>query len=433
MLPDFHPDFLNEMRFILPGDAYQHWLGAYQYPAVRGLRPNILKTDTQELHQTFSNLNVSPLADEMLILNATDHLGRHPYFHGGLFYIQDPSASMVVPAMEIGEGDHVADLCAAPGGKSTQILSALGGTGFLLSNEFDRARSRILHSNLERWGHDNFAMTQQPTNRLAQRFPQMFDKVLVDAPCSGEGLYRKQPTAVQYYSANNIQKCQQLQLAILEDAYHMVRCEGEITYSTCTFNRAENEDVIISFLDSHPDCECLKLELPLANSGFGKVGQQVARYFTSPLGEGHFIAKLKVHRHGTQALPLVRKPVRISDPCLDLDGDCAVFNEQQTYVSQGALLASGTGWLTQGIEVYDHHRYAHSLALSARRRFNRTLEVDEDEALDYLYGLSLEKTRGGIHLVCYRGHPLGFVKGVENRLNNLYPKGLRNMRRTWIE
>lgn len=264
MLP---PDFLDRMQWML-GDEYEAFLDALGQERYQALRLNTLKiglngrnaADLPEGDPGFAHLSKVPWAEDCYYYEASDQPGKHPCHAAGVYYIQEPSAMAPAELLGVGPGERVLDLCAAPGGKSTQIAAKLGGEGFLLCNEIHPARAKVLSENVERLGIANAYVTNETPERLAQLFPEYFDKILVDAPCSGEGMFRKNETACEEWSRENVAMCAERQDAILDCAAGMLKPGGKLVYSTCTFAPAENEGSVSRFLGRHADYRLLPID-----------------------------------------------------------------------------------------------------------------------------------------------------------------------------
>lgn len=283
--------FLARMKRQL-GDQYEAFLASYAGGRTYGLRFNPLKADRQDfLKKVPFALRDVPWADEGFYYEADVQPGRHALHDAGLYYIQEPSAMAAVPALDPGPGDRVLDLCAAPGGKSTQIAGRMKGIGLLVSNEIIPARAKILSQNIERMGVTNCVVCRESPERLAEAFPEFFDKILVDAPCSGEGMFRKDDTAVIEWSEENVAMCAARQRNILQQAARMLRPGGTLVYSTCTYSEAENEDVINGFLDDHPEFKTEEAGplFDIEHAAYGMVRLWPHRIE----GEGHFVARLR--------------------------------------------------------------------------------------------------------------------------------------------
>lgn len=254
--------FLDRMQAML-GKEYEAFLAGFERETYRALRVNPLKwADPRGSGQEGQPFHLTPVSWEGhgYYYDPSDQPGRHPYHEAGAYYIQEPSAQAAVPLMEVCPGDKVLDLCAAPGGKSTQIAAALQGKGLLVSNEVHPARAKVLSENLERMGVRNACVLNENVTRLSEKFPEYFDRILVDAPCSGEGMFRKSETARAEWSPENVELCAARQDEILDHAAAMLRPGGRLVYSTCTFAPRENEGSVSRFLKRHPDFVLLPID-----------------------------------------------------------------------------------------------------------------------------------------------------------------------------
>ena len=278
----------------------------FSYPgqgAVRGASVNALRCTPQQFAALADfPLEASPFCASAFVVPQPDWKpGRHPYHHAGAFYAQEPSASAPAALLDVHPGMRVADLCAAPGGKTSQLAAALAGQGVLLANEFVAARAEVLRQNLERMGVTNAIVTNEDTARLAAAYPGQFDRILVDAPCSGEGMFRKESVAVTQYDQPLLDRCAALGAEILENAAAMLAPGGILVYSTCTFAPGEDEGQIAAFLARHPEFTLCDL----SGCGFGQPGEgnrtgdyplqaeYCRRIWPCDGGEGHFMAKLQ--------------------------------------------------------------------------------------------------------------------------------------------
>ena len=248
------PSAFKERMERMLGNEYGAFLQSYEKERSRGLRLNRLKTDRGTfLEKAPFSLQRIPWTEEGYYYGADDRPGLHPYHGAGVYYIQEPSAMAAVSLLDPRPGERILDLCAAPGGKTTQIASLMAGEGLLISNEIHPARAKILSRNVERMGISNAIVTNEEAERLADAFPAFFDRILVDAPCSGEGMFRKEEEAVKEWSPQNVQRCAARQRTLLRFAASMLKPGGWIVYSTCTFAPEENEGTILDFLSANPD------------------------------------------------------------------------------------------------------------------------------------------------------------------------------------
>ena len=275
-------EFEKKMKAFL-GNEWDDFLYSYDNNRFQALRFNTLKVQSpEERMRILKALRISSdkkvsWANEAYYFDENVRPGKHPYHEMGLYYIQEPSAMSAAALLAPKPGMRVLDLCAAPGGKSTQLATYLGDSGLLVSNEINTQRSRILSQNIERMGIKNAIVTNEDSFVLASHFPGFFNAIQVDAPCSGEGMFRKLPEAIEQWSMENVAICAARQKEILDNAAVMLKPGGTIVYSTCTFSKEENEDVIEYFLERHPDFTLEEME----------------RFWPHKVdGEGHFVAKL---------------------------------------------------------------------------------------------------------------------------------------------
>ncbi len=446
MLPQ---PFVERMRSLLGPEA-DRFLASYQQPRSHGLRVNTQKVDPAELTRRLPfHLEPVPWCPSGFYYEAADQPGKHPYHAAGLYYLQDPSAMAVAEVAAPSPGERVLDLCAAPGGKTTHLLNLLQGGGLLVANELYPGRAKILVENLERWGAENVVVTATEPGELARRFGPFFDCIVVDAPCSGEGMFRKDPQATDYWSVRHVQECALLQADILQSAYELLAPGGRLVYSTCTFSPEENEQNVAAILRRHPDLELRPARLHaswqpgIADSASNL--QQTARLWPHHLsGEGHFLALL--HKPGQVAeRPMSKQAAggKAPDALLQFCHEHLQFTPEGPFIQYGDFLYqlpqaelphfSGLrvprpGWplgeLRKGRFVPSH-----ALALSCRPdmvRLSLELEASGQAVQDYLRGHTLPADLpNGWALVTVDGFALGWGKVVGGVLKNHYPKGLR--------
>ncbi|MCI9080164.1 MAG: RNA methyltransferase [Lachnospiraceae bacterium] len=277
--------FIERMKIIL-GNGYNSFISSYNEEKQPGLRINTLKLNIKERDRLPFHLVNVPWAEEGFYYNQDERPGRHPLHEAGVYYIQEPSAMSVASLLEPGEGDFVCDLCAAPGGKSTHIAGRLNGRGLLVANEISASRAKILSQNIERLGIYNALVCNEPPDRMAGHFPEFFDKILVDAPCSGEGMFRKDTTAVEEWSIENVRMCAARQKEILNCAARMLKPGGVLVYSTCTFSPDEDEDMLVWFLREHKE---YKVQDWKASGMAGSIREQEIKDNIPDSGETGFI------------------------------------------------------------------------------------------------------------------------------------------------
>ncbi|KLU59472.1 ribosomal RNA small subunit methyltransferase F [Peptococcaceae bacterium CEB3] len=289
------PQPFQERMSALLGTEYPAFAASYEAPRTNGLRVNTLKINPGSFQERgLFALEPIPWAKDGFYYDYREQPGRHPYHGAGVYYLQEPSAMAAVSYLDPRPGERILDLAAAPGGKSTQIACLLQQRGLLWANEIDSSRARILALNLDRWGACNVIVSNESPRRLAEHLPEYFDRVLLDAPCSGEGMFRKNPSAVREWSPENVRACAQRQGLILESAACLLKPGGRLVYSTCTFSPAENEETILSFLAKHPEFSPLELPDPTPDFVHSPGLPGAVRLYPHRLrGEGHFIAALQ--------------------------------------------------------------------------------------------------------------------------------------------
>ncbi len=251
--------FLNRMKAFL-GDEYNDFLSSYDKPRYAGIRVNTLKID-EDAFRAISPFELRPIpwCETGYYVDEGLKPGKHPYYHAGLYYIQEPSAMAPAEVLAVEPGDRVLDLCAAPGGKSTQIAAKLKGQGLLVTNDISAERTKALAKNMELYGVRNAVVLNETPERIAQAFPRFFNKILIDAPCSGEGMFRKDEDMARQWERHSVAKCTLMQQDILMTAAALLSPGGRIVYSTCTFAPEENEARIAEFLERNPDFEVIPL------------------------------------------------------------------------------------------------------------------------------------------------------------------------------
>lgn len=438
-------DFLFRMKSLL-GDEYNDFLKFYESDNFRGLRVNTLKCSSEKLKCLLDfELVKTPFCDEgFYIPQSVASLGNNPLHHAGAFYIQEPSATSVVTMLDVQKNDYVLDLCAAPGGKSTQIGAKLDGTGLLWSNEVVRNRANVLLSNIERMGIKNAVVSNCRPEILCNSLAGRFDKVLVDAPCSGEGMFRKNCDAQSQWSAEHVRSCAARQLLILNSAKNTVKDGGIMVYSTCTFSYEENEGVISRFLSKNPD-----FELVDSNVTFGRPALDYARrIFPMDGGEGHFAAKLR--KKGVLSDNYISKcsKNKVDDEIFNFydklffgrpfGDNISVVNDKIFILPENFNFdIKGLQILRAGIllgEIVKRRIEPHHSAFMAAKmnecKSYVDFDVNSDQIASYLRGeeTTVSADIKGYTAVCVNGVTTGFGKATDTRLKNKYPKGLRVLR-----
>ena len=455
-------EFEKKMKAFL-GNEWDDFLYSYDNNRFQALRFNTLKVQShEEIMRILMVLEISSdkrvsWANEAYYFDENVRPGKHPYHEMGLYYIQEPSAMSAAALLAPKPGMRVLDLCAAPGGKSTQLATYLGDSGLLVSNEINTQRSRILSQNIERMGIKNAIVTNEDSFVLASHFPGFFNAIQVDAPCSGEGMFRKLPEAIEQWSMENVAICAARQKEILDNAAVMLKPGGTIVYSTCTFSKEENEDVIEYFLERHPDFTLEEME----------------RFWPHKVdGEGHFVAKLvrrgcvdtdlkadrktkknknSKNRKNETKPALTKENMKLLSEFLDetISEDMAAWIKNSRLVMFGEQLyrlpdmevdIKGLKVQRAGLHIgeFKKQRFepSHSLALALKLNDAKNLVEltwDDPQTTGFFNGqsvmLSDEQTaecKKGWALVCVDGYPAGWGKVNGAQVKNHYPKGLRN-------
>lgn len=461
--------FLAEMKTLL-GVEYDRYINSFREEWKPGLRVNTLKLQPERLKEMVP-WKLEPVAwtekgfyyDE----GAEPKPSKHPFYYGGLYYLQEPSAMAPAAMLPVTLGDKVLDLCGAPGGKSTELASKLQGEGLLVANDISYSRARALLKNLELAGAANICVTSESPEQLAKVWPEFFDKILVDAPCSGEGMFRREVSMVRDWTDKGPAYYGPLQRQIMESAVGMLKPGGLLLYSTCTFSRYENEETVLSVLEKHPEMELVKLDLskaPGSCDGAGLSG--CMRLFPHRLkGEGHFLALLRKGKGGSSFADSSKKEASqrkfiaeipdkdtyskagerqkdlknfLSDITMKLDMSRVVIHQEQVYyLPQGLEWKLPLRFLRTGLLMGEIKKgrfepsQALAMALKADQYSNvLRLKEGDQRILRYLKGetLSLAKEESllaGWSLVVMDEFPLGWCKGMGMSLKNKYYPGWR--------
>ena len=428
MLPEA---FLQRMEAQL-GSEYPAFLESLERPRAVALRFNPLKGERPVL--PFVGAPV-PWEPEGFYYDPETRPGLHVYHEAGVYYLQEASAMAPVALLDPKPGERVCDLCAAPGGKTTQIAGRMLGQGFLVCNEINPKRAKILSRNIERMGVANALVTNEHPETLASRFPGFFDRVLVDAPCSGEGMFRKEEAAVTDWSQETVQMCARRQREILDSAARLVRPGGRLVYSTCTFAPEEDEETVAAFLESHPEFTPEPVEAPWFVPG------ENASYRMWPhklLGEGHFAAVLRKTQGESGEVPACsggKCPKAWESFAKELDitlpeGKAVSFGQSLYWAPMELPELNRLKVLRPGLELGTERKGrfepAHALALWLKTcAVTESFPPESPEMKAYLHGDVVPSGKKGWCLVQAGGYAIGWGKGDGSVLKNHYPKGLR--------
>ena len=428
MLPEA---FLQRMEAQL-GSEYPAFLESLERPRAVALRFNPMKGERPVL--PFVGAPV-PWEPEGFYYDPETRPGLHVYHEAGVYYLQEASAMAPVALLDPKPGERVCDLCAAPGGKTTQIAGRMLGQGFLVCNEINPKRAKILSRNIERMGVANALVTNEHPETLASRFPGFFDRVLVDAPCSGEGMFRKEEAAVTDWSQETVQMCARRQREILDSAARLVRPGGRLVYSTCTFAPEEDEETVAAFLEAHPDFTPEPVEAPWFVPG------ENASYRMWPhklLGEGHFAAVLRKTQGESGEVPACpgeKCPKAWESFAKELDitlpeGKAVSFGQSLYWAPMELPELNRLKVLRPGLELGTERKGrfepAHALALWLKTcAVTESFPPEGPEMKAYLHGDVVPSGKRGWCLVQTGGYAIGWGKGDGSVLKNHYPKGLR--------
>lgn len=440
---DLPIEFKNRMQSLL-GEEYVSFLACFALPHRRGIRLNPLKCDLETLRAALPFVpEQAPFSPLSYYAPAGVKMAALPLYHAGAFYAQEPSASSAVTLLDPQPGERILDLCAAPGGKSTQIAALTKDRGLLWSNEVVRSRAAVLASNLERMGVKNAVISNAYPEVLAEKLAGYFDRVLVDAPCSGEGMFRRDDTAVSEWSEAHVKACAARQRAVLNSAARCLREGGVLVYSTCTFSVEENEGAVRQFLKDNPEFE---LEVPRVSFGRAACGLPAVRIYPMDGGEGHFAARFrrmaKNHNAAAAFIPTADKAVQENAQALY----SALFKDEpgrfmriadRVLLLPGDLPAlSGIPILRAGVEfgILKKNRMepVHGIFMAqCPENCRQELSLSHDSSVVYAFlrGEEIEAQNArGYTAVSVDGVVCGFGKASNGILKNKYPKGLRMLK-----
>lgn len=444
--------YLNTMKALLSEAEFELYLKSFEEKRLYGIRINTLKISVEEFqNKGLFTLEPVPWCKEGFYYTEQDRPSKHPYYHAGLYYIQEPSAMTTGALLPVQPGDRVLDICAAPGGKSTQLGAKLAGEGILIANDISPSRTKALIKNIELFGICNAVIVSEAPESLAARFPAYFNKIVIDAPCSGEGMFRKEPEVIKAWGEKMTAFCIKEQKKILDYAADMLCSGGEIIYSTCTFSPCENEQAIQNFLDGHPDFSLVPLphEYGFAEgrpdaipNGREELKSCVRLFPHRVKGEGHFVSLLK--KAGEETAPYFAEvkgaPQKELESFITFQkenliwegkGIYQIFGNDLYLVPEGLPDLKGLRIARSGLYLgqLKKNRFEPSQAFAmALRKENVKQSVDfsmeDPDCIRYLKGDTLESEGpNGWTLVLADGFPLGWAKRVNGRLKNKYLPG----------
>ena len=456
--------FENKMKELLQ-DEYDDYLQCYDEPRYYGLRVNTNKISVED----FLKIAPWPLTPVPWIPNGFYYDGdkiqpsKHPYYFAGLYYLQEPSAMTPASRIPVEPGERVLDVCAAPGGKATELGAKLKGEGVLIANDISNSRARGLLKNLELFGIGNMMVISEEPGKLVEYFPEYFDKILIDAPCSGEGMFRKDKKMVKAWEEHGPEFFSKLQRSIITQAAAMLKPGGMILYSTCTFDPLENEKTVEYLLETCPEFKICDMEgyegfcegIPKYVEDHSEEYRKTVRIFPHKMqGEGHYLALVKKGddnterknektakpKSGAKKLPEELEQF-LKELAWDVDKSRLDIREERVYyMPENLPMLKGVRFLRSGLLLGEvkKNRFEPSQALAMclkKDEYPRILDlpVSDDRVIKYLKGETLDveditsRKEKGWYLVCVDGYPLGFGKLANQTLKNKYLPGWRWM------
>ena len=451
-------EYLNRMRDLLGEEEFSAYLKSFDEERLYGLRVNTAKVTPEAFPELVSwDLKPVPWIPNGFYYEGTERPAKDPYYYAGLYYLQEPSAMTPAMLLPVEPGDRVLDLCGAPGGKSTELGVKLAGKGVLISNDISNSRAKALLKNLELWGISNICVTSETPDKLADVFGPWFDKILIDAPCSGEGMFRKDDDMVKSYEERGPEYYSEIQKEITDQAVRMLAPGGLLLYSTCTFSRCEDEEIICHILENHQEMELIRL--PLFEGASGGIGLDgCIRLFPHKIkGEGHFISLLRKNGGGAERTaagsrersrtePQGKKAPALPTELTDFlalmnrefeDSRIMIKNDSVYYLPENFVPAKELRYLRTGLLLGElkNKRFEPGQALAMTlhaEEFRQSIswKKEDDRVIRYLKGetISLTPEEGPVKgwcLVCVDGYPLGFAKGTGMALKNKYYPGWR--------
>lgn len=451
-------EYLEAMKDML-GDEFEAYLDSFNDSRLYGLRINTLKISPEDfLKISPFNLKPIPWVDNGFYFSEEDKPAKHPYYFAGLYYIQEPSAMTPANVLPVEEGDIVFDMCAAPGGKTTELGAKLKNTGLLVTNDISNSRAKALLKNVEVFGIPNVCVLSEDPKKIAGRFTGFFDKVLIDAPCSGEGMFRKDNKLIKSWEKTGPQFYSKIQRDIILLGADMLKPGGKMLYSTCTFSKTEDEESVRYLLGNRPEMHLIDIpeyegychgftyddELKAMNM------QKCVRIFPHKMaGEGHFIALLEKDENAAEHYTAKRKPYNtkicqeleefINSTAFPIDkSDIAIRDDKVYVISKDMAEDSGLRIMRGGLLLGElkKNRFEPSQAFAMalkKEQFGAVIDlpVSDERVVRYLKGETIDvpefdgKTKNGWNLFCVDGYPLGWGKFNKASLKNKYLAGWR--------
>ena len=435
-------EYLNNMKALLQ-DEYDQYLDSFNKQRIYGLRVNTLKISVEDFLKIAPfTLKPIPWCKDGFYCLDEEKPSKHPYYYAGLYYLQEPSAMLPAEVLDIEENDLVLDACSAPGGKATKLACKLNNTGIIVSNDISTSRQQVTLKNIENFGISNAYVISEDISKLKNNFQNGFDKILVDAPCSGEGMFRKEPALIKSWLERDNDYYASIQKQIIKDALDLLKDGGKLVYSTCTFSKKEDEDIIEYALSICPNLKVLPIK---SSNGFvsgltDKTKNTVRLYPHKIDGEGHFVALLQKGDNKPN------NQINSNTPNINLDFfkninkhfiNYQLINRENKYYLEpiSSLNFKGLRVLRSGLYLgeYKHDKFEPSISLALNLKTNEfnnilNLSLEDPRVIKYLKCETLDVKEYGLDgyvLVCVNNFPLGF--GIVNKgtLKNKYPSNYR--------
>lgn len=447
--------YTERMKVLLGEEEYQEYLKSFEQKNVRGLRVNTLKISPEEFEKISPfSLKKIPWTENGYYYEDDVQPAKHPYYYAGLYYIQEPSAMTPAQLLPVEPGDCVLDVCAAPGGKSTELAAKLKGKGVLVSNDISNSRAKALLKNIELMGVKNAYVVSEIPEKLVAKFAGYFDKILIDAPCSGEGMFRKEPSMVKSWEEHGVEFFEKLQKGIIDSAVKMLKPGGKILYSTCTFSPEEDEGSMKYLLTKNEDFTIERPQKvwyefapghPEWVDGPEELKDCIRLWPHKLQGEGHFISLLsKQGEEGRKANFLGKKKFVMPEEAAEFFShvtmelpleNCVQVKEKLFCLPDADIDMKGYRVLRSGLYLGDlkKNRFepSQSLAMALKiEEYDQTVNFSSDDinVRKYLKGETLEFSDNdatGLFLICVDGFPLGWAKANKGKLKNKYHSGWR--------
>ncbi|MBR5341473.1 MAG: RsmB/NOP family class I SAM-dependent RNA methyltransferase [Erysipelotrichaceae bacterium] len=441
-MPELPQKHLSEMKELLQ-DEYDDYLASFENKRVYGLRINTSKISVRDfLKINPFHLERIPWTDDGFYYDEEDRPAKHPYYFAGLYYLQEPSAMLPAEVLPVEENDLVLDCCAAPGGKSSKLANKLNNTGVLIANDISASRAQVLLKTLESQGIRNAYVMAEDITKI-ERFKECFDKILIDAPCSGEGMFRKESELISSWEERNSDYYSPIQKQLILKGVEMLKSGGKLVYSTCTFSPEEDEEIIEYALDKCPELKTLPIK---KYEGFvsgitDKTKNCVRLYPHRIKGEGHFVALLQKgedKQNSSTTITNIAKPQIEFFRNIDMNFNNGSFvqrKEKLYFEPDLPFDIKGLRIMRSGLLLgtFNHDRFEPSQALAAALKYNEykntlNFTIDDERILKYLKCETLDvrdRHVEGMVLVCVDSYPLGFGKVSKGILKNLYPANYR--------